>query len=79
MRVPEDVSVVGFHDNPDLTISCPVPLTSLYVDREELGRQGMRVLLQRLRYPDSPPLQIAVGVKPVWRESCGIPEAGKAS
>ena len=74
LRVPEDVSVVGFDDNPNGTAAtCRVPLTTLRVNREELGRWAVRALLQRLQNPDGPPIQVSVGVTPVHRKSCARP------
>ena len=73
IRVPEDVSVVGFNDNAGEIAESPIPLTTLHVNREELGRQAVRTLFQRLNNLDCPPLQVAVSVTPVWRESTGKP------
>lgn len=74
IRVPDDVSVIGFDDNPSgSAANYRIPLTTLRVDREELGCRAVRTLVQRLYNPDGPPIQVAVGVIPVFRESSGKP------
>ncbi|WP_026554480.1 LacI family DNA-binding transcriptional regulator [Arthrobacter sp. 35W] len=44
VRVPEDVSVVGFDDQPESGYFIP-PLTTVRQDFEELGRRCMKVML----------------------------------
>ncbi len=44
-RVPEDISVIGFDDLPYGAISYPA-LTTVQVPKEEMGRQGVRRLLE---------------------------------
>lgn len=74
IRIPGDVSVVGFDDSPSgVTGNCPVPLTTLHVDKEELGRWAIRTLFQRLNNPDGPPIQVTVSVTPMHRQSCAKP------
>ena len=41
IRIPEDVSIVGFDDLPFSSISAP-PLTTLRVPKEEMGRVAIR-------------------------------------
>ena len=73
IHVPEDVSVVGFDDNLDDVAACPIPLTTVHIDQEELGRWAARTLFQRLNNPGAPPVRVVVGVTPVWRQSCAKP------
>ncbi|MGE5550456.1 MAG: LacI family DNA-binding transcriptional regulator [Bacteroidota bacterium] len=75
IRIPEDVSVVGFDDNAEELARCPVPLTTLRVDRESLGRWAARTLFQRLNNPDSPVVRVFMATEPVWRQSCAGPRA----
>ena len=44
LRVPEDISVVGFDDIESAAWSLP-SLTTIAVDKQELGREAMRLLL----------------------------------
>ena len=46
VRVPEDVSVVGFDDMPFAEFSTP-PLTTVRVAKEEMGRLAVRILVGR--------------------------------
>lgn len=73
VHVPEDVSVIGFDDNIDYVAKCPIPLTTVHVDQEELGCWAVRTLFQRLNNPTAPPVQVLVGVTPIWRQSCAKP------
>ena len=50
LRVPDDVSVVGFDDIPLAEYSHP-PLTTVSLDFERLGRELVRVLAEQLSGP----------------------------
>lgn len=77
IHIPEDVSIVGFDDDIDDIAQCPIPLTTVHVDQEELGCWAVRTLFQRLNNPSAPPVQVVVGVTPIWRQSCGKPGQGQ--
>jgi DNA-binding LacI/PurR family transcriptional regulator len=47
LRVPADVSVVGFDDVPEAGFYLP-PLTTVRQDFAELGRQALRTLVDRM-------------------------------
>lgn len=49
-RIPQDISVVGFGDGPIATIASP-PLTTLEQKGYEMGREAVRLLIQRLENP----------------------------
>lgn len=48
VRVPDDVSVVGFDDQPESGYFTP-PLTTVRQDFEELGRRCMDIMLQEIK------------------------------
>ncbi|GAB2664603.1 LacI family DNA-binding transcriptional regulator [Nocardia goodfellowii] len=59
IRVPEDISVVGFDDIPEAAYLTP-PLTTVRQDFDEVGRRSMRLLLRLIEAEDSapPPTQV---------------------
>ena len=58
LRVPEDVSVVGF-DDVEVSRFVTPSLTTYAQPKFELGFQAAKMMLQRLRQP-------AENVRPVW-------------
>jgi LacI family transcriptional regulator len=54
IRVPDDVALVGYNDTP-LAEGGAVPLTTIRSPMHEMGRQGVRLLLEVLagRSPES--------------------------
>ncbi|HZT70600.1 MAG TPA: LacI family DNA-binding transcriptional regulator [Terriglobia bacterium] len=53
LRVPDDISLIGFDDREEAILMDP-PLTTVHVKKEEIGRECMRTLLERLREPERP-------------------------
>jgi Transcriptional regulators len=68
VRVPEEVSLVGFDDEPFCQTLAP-PLTTVHIPFEELGRRGARLLLDRLEGVDDLPDEIIVPARLVQRQS----------
>lgn len=48
LRVPEDISIVGF-DNLDIADYCSAPLTTIHQPRREMGAQAMDLMLHILK------------------------------
>lgn len=67
IRVPEDVSIIGFDDLPFAAVAS-TPLTTLYVPKQELGRIAARRLLEIIR-GDAVTTKIHVSTVFVERES----------
>jgi len=50
VKVPKEISLVGFDDREEALLTDP-PLSTVRVDKEELGRTCMKMLLERLHHP----------------------------
>jgi DNA-binding LacI/PurR family transcriptional regulator len=50
LRVPDDVSLVGFDDREEALLMDP-QLTTVCVHKEQVGEQLMNLLLEKLRRP----------------------------
>jgi DNA-binding LacI/PurR family transcriptional regulator len=72
LRVPGDVSVVGFDDIPEAAFYLP-PLTTVRQDFSELGRQGLHHLIDLIQNPDALGGQRIIPTQLVVRESTAPP------
>jgi LacI family transcriptional regulator len=69
VRVPEDVSLVGFDDLPLAAVVDP-PLTTVQVSKAEIGRMAVQLLVTRLRSESrTPPVKALIGGRLVERQS----------
>jgi len=71
VRIPDDLALVGFDDT--MGAFTHPPLTTVAVQRDQLGRLAVRRLIERQRYPDEPSMRIVEATELVVRESCGAP------
>ncbi|MEV6741149.1 LacI family DNA-binding transcriptional regulator [Streptomyces sp. NPDC051104] len=73
LRVPEDMSVVGFDDLPEVRWSAP-PLTTVRQPLAEMGKLAVRTVLRLARdeQPDSP--RVELGTELVVRASTAPPQ-----
>ncbi|MDE1995965.1 MAG: LacI family DNA-binding transcriptional regulator, partial [Rhizobiaceae bacterium] len=62
LRVPSQVSVIGFDDLPYAALMHP-RLTTMRVDCAEMARQAIALVQRRLTYAEAIPLQIECGVQ----------------
>lgn len=67
-RVPEDISIVGFDDMPLCDIMNP-PLSTMRVDKGQLGRTAVECLLARMNGAKYGKMKIALQTSLVCRES----------
>jgi LacI family transcriptional regulator len=70
IRVPEQVALVGFDDLPLSALLTP-PLTVMAQPTYELGREALRLLMQRMKTPDALPRTVTLPAQLIVRESCG--------
>ena len=68
IRIPEDVSIVGFDDLTFSSISYP-PLTTLRVPKQEMGRAVVRRLRDMLKDNDGIKLKMQMCTQFIERES----------
>jgi DNA-binding LacI/PurR family transcriptional regulator len=76
LRVPADVSLVGFDDIPDASYYMP-PLTTVRQDFGEVGRQALGVLLERMSGEITPGPRIRVATELIIRQSAAPPTASQ--
>lgn len=73
LRVPEDISIVGFDDIPDAASSSP-PLTTMRQQAFEMARSAIHILQRAMEEGESPPPHIrTLPTDLVIRESCAPP------
>jgi DNA-binding LacI/PurR family transcriptional regulator len=72
-RVPEDVALCGFDDSIAPTLD--PPLTSVRQPIEEMGREMVRLLIDRVSQPSAIPRRVILETRLVVRQSSqgGVP------
>ena len=68
IKIPDDVSIIGFDDIPMNSLIEP-QLTSIHVSCDELGESAVNQLLWRTENPASVPRKISIGTKLIVRNS----------
>jgi LacI family transcriptional regulator len=72
LRVPDDLSVVGFDDTVEAAIAVPA-LTTVRQPLAELGRTAVSLLLRRLENRSLEPLRVELATRLVPRDSTARP------
>jgi DNA-binding LacI/PurR family transcriptional regulator len=72
LRIPQDVSVVGFDDIPEACCFEP-PLTTVRQDFHMLSQQSIAYLVERIEHPDTPSEQRVIYPELIVRASTGLP------
>ena len=75
VRVPNDMSVVGFDDSPRCEESDP-QLTTVYVPKEDLGAECARFLMEKISNPGSASGARVMPTRLIVRGSCSAPSRG---
>jgi DNA-binding LacI/PurR family transcriptional regulator len=76
LRIPEDISIVGFDDLPTTAFLSP-PLTTVRVEREELGALAVRRLLDRAAMPGLTPIRVELACRLIKRQSVARVKVGR--
>lgn len=75
LRVPEDISIVGYDDVPWAMALNPPP-TVIDQPAYEMGSRAAELLLQRLDAPNRSPTVVTLQPKLITRQSCAPPPDG---
>lgn len=73
--VPDDIAIMGRHNNITICICAPVPITSINPNLEGLGYAAMRLLADAIEHPVAPKLRPVFRIPPhgiVERESTAV-------
>jgi DNA-binding LacI/PurR family transcriptional regulator len=68
LRVPQDMSVVGFDDS-EWARHCAPPLTTMKIHTRAMARAAVRRLEERIETPNLPPVVVEFPIDLVVRES----------
>ncbi len=69
LRVPEELSIVGFDDIPQASLTYP-KLTTVRQPLADIGRLAVRIVLNYIETPDCPRQQIEIETQLILRDSC---------
>lgn len=68
LRVPEDISIVGYDDIPEAEFAGP-PLTTVRQPMIEVGQLAARLLIQHINNPSAAPTQVLLDTELIIRSS----------
>jgi LacI family transcriptional regulator len=72
LRVPEDISIIGF-DNIDLAKDNRPALSTIHIHKTWLGTMGLRRLIERAQDPDQPTTTTMLATQLIVRDSTRAP------
>jgi LacI family transcriptional regulator len=70
LRVPEDVSVVGFDNVPE-SVLCSPSLTTIAQPLHDIGATALRMLVEMLAGREPDPAHVCLATRMVERDSTG--------
>jgi len=76
LSCPDDISITGHNDMPLVDMVQP-PLTTIRIFHDRIGREGARLLLDRIARPDAPPVQIRTSPELIVRASAAAAPGGR--
>jgi LacI family transcriptional regulator len=72
LKIPEDISVIGFDDIPQAAVTFP-KLTTVRQPLNQMGREAVKVLLEHLENPAMDIRRIVLETRLIIRDSCDSP------
>jgi LacI family transcriptional regulator len=76
LRIPDDISIVGFDDIPQASMVYP-KLTTVQQPLEQMGRVAVKMLLEQIENPGRPARRVTLGTQLIIRDSCAPPRPEK--
>ena len=76
LSCPGDISVSGHNDMPLVDMVQP-PLTTIRIFHDRIGREGARLLLDRIARPEAAPTEIRTTPELILRASTAAPRVGR--
>ena len=70
LRIPDDISIIGFDDIPQSSVIYP-KLTTVRQPLEQMGIVAAQMLLAQIENPGHTPQRVALPTQLVIRDSCG--------
>lgn len=70
-RVPHDIAIVGFDDDPCAALATP-PITTIHQPARRIAAEAVKTLAWRIDHPDEPPRSILVPASLVVRGSTAL-------
>lgn len=70
LRIPDEISIIGFDDVPQASFIFP-KLTTVRQPLEEMGQVAVKILLERITNQSKSPQRVALATKLIIRDSCG--------
>jgi LacI family transcriptional regulator len=72
LRIPDDISIVGFDDTPQASGVYP-KLTTVRQPLDQMGRVAVKMLLEQIAEPDRPLRHVTLATQLIVRDSCAAP------
>jgi LacI family transcriptional regulator len=70
LRIPDDISIIGFDDIPQASLVYP-KLTTVRQPLEQMGRVAVKLLLEQIEDRSHPPQRVTLSTELIIRDSCG--------
>ncbi|MEO8395219.1 MAG: substrate-binding domain-containing protein, partial [Chloroflexota bacterium] len=71
LRIPDDISIIGFDDVPQASYVYP-KLTTIRQPLEQMGKVAVKMLLEQIEDPSRPPQRITLATELIIRDSCAM-------
>lgn len=75
-QIPDDVAITG-HDDISIAAYFDVPLTTVRIYKEEIGRLALKMLVDRIESKRVNPIMLEAPGKLIIRDSCGYKKMNK--